>query len=95
VDPSPLRIVKNKPYAIDEGYLSYCYRLLTLLLFMPPLSGVARNMDIEVEFDFCEVGQFEGACLKIIKNMDNALWQFLMLKKDLNPESLISSFTEI
>jgi len=40
VKPLPLSIVKDEPYTVDEGYLSYCCRFLTLMLSMPPLSGV-------------------------------------------------------
>ena len=67
-------IVKDEPYAMDEGYLSYCYRFTTLMLSMSPLSGVEHNLDIEVEFDFFEGGLSNGTCTKIIIYMDRALW---------------------
>jgi len=76
VEPLPLSIVRDKPYAIDEGYLSYCYKFMILMLSMPPLSGVERNLD-----------------------MDCALWNILMLKKDLKSQpqiiEVVSSFTRV
>jgi len=58
------------------------------MLFVPPLSGVEHDMDMEIEFDFCEGGPSDGAHPKISVYMDLAAWQFFMLKKDLHPESL-------
>ena len=52
VDSFPPSIVKTKPYAIDEGYLSACCRFVTLWMSMPPMSGGVHEMDVDVEFGF-------------------------------------------
>jgi len=43
------------------------------------------DMDVEIQF---EGGPFDGAHLRLIVYMDNGIWEFFMLKKDLNLESL-------
>jgi len=58
------------------------------MLSMPPLTGVARGIDMDIEFDFCEGGPFDGTHPTIIVFMDLTLWKSFMLKKDLIPESL-------
>ena len=50
----PLSLVKDKHYSFDECYLSYYCRFMTLLVSMHPLSGVKRDMHVELDFDFCE-----------------------------------------
>jgi len=54
VEHLPPVTVKDEPYVVHEGYVSHCCRFMTLMLFMPPLSGVERDMNMEIEFDFCE-----------------------------------------
>ena len=46
VDSPPLSIVENKPYTVDEGYLSACCRFVTLLMSMPPMSGGVPELDV-------------------------------------------------
>ena len=58
------------------------------MLSIPPLSGVGHGIDMDIEFDFCKDGSSNVAGPTIIVYMDHALWKFLMMKKDLNPESL-------
>ena len=36
VDSLPPSIIQDKPYTVDEGFLSDCYRFTTLLMSMPP-----------------------------------------------------------
>jgi len=84
----PPVIVKDKLYVVGDGYLSYCYRFITLILFMPPLNGVKRDMDMEIKFDFCKGAPSHGARPKIIVYMDLTAWKFFMLKKDLHSKSL-------
>ena len=86
VEPLPISIVKDEPDAVNENYLSYCCRFVTLMLFMPPMSGI--ESDMEVEFDFCASGRSDGVHPKIVMYMDRVVWKFFMLKKDLNPKSL-------
>ena len=78
----PLSIVKDEPDTINEDYLSYCWRLMTLMLSMPPMSEVVRNLDMELDFDFCEGGPSNGARREIVVYIDGVLRKFFMLKKD-------------
>jgi len=81
------RIVEDEPYAVDEGYLSNCCRFMTLLMFMPPMSGGKHDLDMELRIEFrCRL--FAGANPRMIVFMGSAPWKYLMLKKDLNPEML-------
>jgi len=80
-------IVKGEPYTIDKGYLSDLCRFVTLMMFMPPMSGVKCDMDVKIDIAF-EGGLSDGAHPRIILLMDPVLWKYFMLKKDLNPESL-------
>ena len=86
--PFPLSIVQDEPYTVDEGSLGYCCRFVTLLLSMPSLRSDENDLDMEVDFDFCEGTPSKGARPKLIIYVNHALWQIFMLKKDLNPESL-------
>jgi len=38
VDSLSPSIVKDEPYAINEGYFSNCCRFVTLMMFIPPMS---------------------------------------------------------
>ena len=69
VEPLPLSIVKDKSYSFGEDYLSYCCRFTTLLLSMPPLSGIKRDMDVDLDFDFYKGGSSNGACPKSIHEL--------------------------
>ena len=88
VKPLPLSIIKDEPDAVNEDYLSYCCIFVTLMLFMPPMSGIERKLDMEVEFDFWEGGPSDRARPNIVVQMDRIIWKFFILKKNLNPESL-------
>jgi len=88
MDFFPSSIVEDEPYAIDETYLSFCYRFTILLMSMPSMSGGEHELDVDVEIDF-EGGPSDGAHHRIIMLMDPELWKFFILKKDLNPESLM------
>ena len=39
---------------------------MTLMLSMPPLSGVKRDMDMEIEFDFYEVPPLMMSGLRLL-----------------------------
>ena len=62
-------------------------QVMTLMMFMPPMSGVDSDMDVDFEIAF-ESGPFDGAHPGIIVFIYPALWKYFMLKKDLNPKSL-------
>ena len=66
VEPLSLSIVKDEAYGIDESYLSYYCRFMTLMLPMPPLSGVKCDLDMVVEVDFCACAMPDGALFKLI-----------------------------
>jgi len=54
---------------------------------MPPISGGEHELNLDVVIEF-EGGPSDGVHLRMILYMDNAIWKFFMLKKDLNPKSL-------
>jgi len=54
---------------------------------MPPMSGVESDMYVDVEIAF-ESGPSDGLRPRINLLMDPELWRHVMLKKDLNPETL-------
>ena len=45
-------VVKDKPYAIDEGYVIDCCRFITLMMFMPPMSGSVHELDLDFKLEF-------------------------------------------
>jgi len=83
----PPGIAKGEPYAVDEGYLSDLHRFITLMMSMPPMSGVDCDMDVDIETVF-ESGPSDGENPTIILFMDPMLQKYFLLKKDLNLESL-------
>ena len=84
VDNLPPSIVKEEPYAFDEGYSSDCYRLVRVLLSLPLLGDVEVDLDLEVEFGCCDGSLFDSAYHKIIVYANYATLHYLMLKKDLH-----------
>ena len=72
MDSFPLNLVKANPCAVDEGYLSARCKFTILMLSMLLMSGVKHDLDMEVNFDFCEGGPSKGARPKIIIYMDCA-----------------------
>jgi len=52
---------------------------------MPPMRGGAHELDGDVEFGF---GPFDSDGPRMTVLLDPSLWRTLMLKKDLNPETL-------
>ena len=76
VENMPLSIVKKAPYAFDKSYLSYCYRFVTLMLIMPPLSGIQIDLDMEFESNFCKGSPFVGVLPKMIIYMSHAILKF-------------------
>ena len=52
MDLMPPSIVEDEPYAVDEGYLNNYCRLVTLMMFMPPVSGVECDMNVDIEIEF-------------------------------------------
>jgi len=52
---------------------------------MPPMSGGVHDLDGDVEFDF---GPYDSDGPRMTVLLDPSLWRTLMLKKDLNPETL-------
>jgi len=85
VDSFPPSIIEDNPYTIDEGYMSGCCRFVTLLMFMPPMSGGVPDLDVDVELKF---GPFDGDGPRMTVLLDPSLWRTLMFKKDINPEIL-------
>jgi len=81
-------IIKDEPCAVYEGYLTDCCGFLTQILSMPPLNGVENELDMDVEFDFCESRPSDGDRPTITVFMNPAVWKFFMVKKDLKPKSL-------
>jgi len=47
--------------------------------------GVAIDIDMGFKFEFCEGCPSDGACPKMIANINHALWKFFMKKRDLHP----------
>jgi len=39
---------------------------MTLMLLIPPLSGVECDLVMEVEFEFCEGAHSDGVCLRLL-----------------------------
>jgi len=87
VESMPPSIVKGKPYAVDEGYLSDLCKFVSLMTSMPPMSEVERDMDVDIEIAF-EGGPSDGAHHRITLFMDLVLWKYFLLNKNLNPEFL-------
>ena len=52
VDSLPPSIVENEPYAVDEGYVSNCCRFITVLMFVPPMSGGVPELDLDIDLEF-------------------------------------------
>jgi len=87
VDSFSASIVENKPYAVDEGYLSNLCRFVTLMMSMPPMDDL--GCDVDVEFDMVFEGRpSDGAHHRIVVFMDPTLWKYFMLKKHLKSQSL-------
>ena len=57
VDSLPPNIIEDKPYAIDEGYVSDCCRFITLMMSTPPVSGGVPEIDVDFSLEF---GPFDG-----------------------------------
>jgi len=85
MDSFPHNIVETEPYAVDEGYLSACYRFITLWMFMLLMSGGIQELEFDVEFEF---GPYDGDGPKLFVILDPKFWSTVMFKKDLNPELL-------
>jgi len=85
VDSMPPSIIKDRPYAVDEGYLSACCRFVTLWMSIPPISGGVLEVDANFELD---IGPFDGSGPRMNVLLDPLLWRTLMFQKDLNPELL-------
>jgi len=73
VDPLPPSLVQDERCVVDEGYLSACYKFMILMLSMPSLSVVERDIDAEVKIDFCKGGPSDGARPTMIVYMSRAL----------------------
>ena len=78
-------IAKGEPTTFDEGYLSDCCRFVQELLSFPPSGDVDIDLDLEAEFDYCDGGLFDGVHHKMIVNVENATWKYLLSEKDLHP----------
>jgi len=52
---------------------------------LPPLDGIEYDFDLGVEFGS---NPFDGAHYKIILYIDNVIYPYLMMKKDLYPNIL-------
>jgi len=56
VDSLSPSILENKPYAVDEGYLSACCRFVTLWMSIPPMSEGVHEPNLEFEFGLSSGG---------------------------------------
>ena len=79
----PPSIIEDRPYVVDERYVSDCYRFITLMMSMPPMSGGVHELDLDFELEF---GRFDGDGPRMMVLLDPSLSRTLMFKKDLNPE---------
>jgi len=52
VDSLPPSIIRDEPYAVDEGYLSNLCKFVTLWMFMPPISGGVPEHDVDFGLEF-------------------------------------------
>ena len=77
--------IRDRPNAVDEGYLSAYCRFITFWMSMPPVSGGLQEEVEDMEFEF---GPYDGDGPKIRVSLDPKLWKLLRFKKDLNPELL-------
>jgi len=84
-DSFPPNIVETEPCAVDEGYLSECYRFITFWMSILPVNGGLQEEVEDMKFEF---GPYDGDRPKMRVNIDPKLWKLLRSKKDLNPELL-------
>ena len=47
MDSLPPSIIEDKTYAVDEGFVRDCWRFITLMMSMPPMSGGVLKLDLE------------------------------------------------
>jgi len=85
VDSFPPSITEDKPYVVDEGYVSDCCRFISFMMSMPPMRGGVHGLDLNFELEF---GPFDEDGPRMIVLLDPSLWRTLMFKKDLNPKIL-------
>ena len=52
VDSLPPSIMEDKPYAVDEGYVSNCCRFIFFMMYMPPTGGGVHEVDLDFELEF-------------------------------------------
>jgi len=69
-NPFPPNIVETEPYAVDEGYLSECCRLITIWMSMPSVSGGLQEVDADMKIEF---GPYDGDRPKMSVNLDSKL----------------------
>jgi len=67
VESLPPNIIEDKPYVINKGYLGDCCRFITLLMSMPPMSGSAHELDVDIGLQF---GPSDGASPHMIVFLD-------------------------
>ena len=70
---------------MPRDYVSDCFKFVTLMMSMPPISGGVDELDLDFEL---ELGKFDGDGPRMIVLLDSSLRRSLMFKKDLNPEIL-------
>jgi len=85
VDSMPPNIIEDRPYAVDEGYLSSCCRFVILWMSIPPISGGVPEVDANFKLD---IRPFDGSRPRMTVFLDPFLRRTTMFKKDLNPELL-------
>ena len=81
----PPSIIEDKPYAVDEGYLSACCRFVILWMSITPISGGVPEVDANFKLD---IRPFDGSRPRMTVFLDPFLRRTTMFKKDLNPELL-------
>ena len=69
MDSLPLSIIKDRPYVVDEDYMSHCCRFIALMMPMPLMRGGVHELEV-VELDF---GPFDGNRPKTIVLLDLSL----------------------
>ena len=71
----PCSIIKDKPYTVDEGYLSAYCRFITLWMSIPPMSGGVPKLDLDFRLEF---GLVDGDGPRMIVLLDHNFLRTLM-----------------
>jgi len=72
VDSFPPSTIEDKPYVVNEDYLSACCRFITLWMSMPLMIRGVYEMDVGVEFGS---GPFKSDGPRMTVLLDPSLWR--------------------